>query len=97
MIGDSPDSDSELVYIKTLETDINSVSRDHVIKITPLVNTVNLEMKLDSGAGVSVISEKIIKEKFFNVKLKPYDLVLKSYSGQKMKPVGSDSWKQYTI
>jgi hypothetical protein len=79
MIDDSPDSDSELVYIKTLETDINSVSRNDVIKITPFVNTVNLEMEMDTGAGVSVIPEKVFKEKFPKVKLKPIDIVLKPY------------------
>jgi hypothetical protein len=43
---------------------------------------------MDTGAEVSVIPEKKFKEKSPNVKLKPSGIVIKSYSGQKMKPVG---------
>jgi hypothetical protein len=59
-----------------------------LIKITPFVNTVDLEMELDTRVGVSVIPEKVFEQKFPNAKLKPSDIVLKTYSGQKMKPVG---------
>lgn len=89
IINDSPDSNGDQIYIKTLEMDINSMSRsDDGIKITPLVNSVSLEMELDTGAGVSVIPEKIFKEKFPNVEMKPSDTVLKTYTGQRIKPVG---------
>ena len=87
MIND--ESDDDPIYIKTLERDINSMSKsDDVIKITPLVNSINLEMELDTGAAVSVIPEKIFMEKFPSVKMKPSDIVLKTYTGERMKPVG---------
>ena len=45
-------------------------------------------IKLDTGAAVSVILEKIFKKKFQSVKMKPSDIVLKTYTGEKIKPVG---------
>lgn len=43
------DSDVNQTYIKTLGMDINSTNRaDDVIKITPQVNDVSLEMELDT-------------------------------------------------
>ncbi|XP_062620772.1 uncharacterized protein K02A2.6-like [Saccostrea cucullata] len=88
MINQNDSSDSD-IYIKTLEMDINSMRRsDDVIRITPIVNSVSLEMELDTGAAVSVIPEKIFKEKFPNVKLKPSDILLKTYTGERIKPAG---------
>lgn len=88
MINDSSESDDDPMYIKTLERDINSMSKsDDVIKIIPLVNSVSLEIELDTGAAVSLITEKIFMEKFPSVKMKPSDIVLKTYTGERMKPV----------
>lgn len=43
------DSDVNQTYIKTLEMDISSTNRaDDIIKITPQVNDVSLEMELDT-------------------------------------------------
>lgn len=43
------DSDVNQTYIKTLGMDISSTNRaDDVIKITPQVNDVSLEMELDT-------------------------------------------------
>ena len=61
---------------------------DDVIKITPQVNSISLEMEMDPGAAVSVIPGKIFMEKFPNVKMKPSDIVLKAYTREKIKPVG---------
>lgn len=87
MDGDS-DSDIDQIYIKTLGMDINSINRaDDVIKITPQVNDVSLEMELDTGAAVSVIPEEISNTKFPKVKIQPSDIVLKTYTGERIKPV----------
>lgn len=45
-------------------------------------------MDLDTGSAVSVIPEKIFKEKFQNIKLEPSDLVLRTFSGEKLGVVG---------
>lgn len=85
--GESDDSDD--AYIGTIEVELNSVRKtDGVIKITPKVNGVSLDMELDTGAAVSVISEKTFNANFSNVKLESSDVMLKTYTGEKLKPVG---------
>ena len=83
LINNSSESDDDHINIKTLEMNINinSMSKsDDVIKITPLVNSLSLEMELDTAAAVSVIPEKIFMEKLPSVKMKPSDIVLKTYT-----------------
>ena len=65
-----------------MNINIDSMSKsDDLIKITTLVNSLSLEMELETGAAVSVISEKISMEKFPSVKMKPNGIVLKTNTG----------------
>lgn len=47
-----------------------------------LVQNRPLRMELDTGASVSVIGEKLFREKFPGIKLKDSSVFLISYSGQ---------------
>lgn len=88
-MDDDSDSDVDQMYIKTFGMDINSISRtDDVIKKKLQVNDVSLEMNLDTEAAVSVLPERMFNTKFPKLKIQPSDIVLKTYTGERLKPVG---------
>ena len=47
-----------------------------------------LNMEVDTGAAVSILSETALQKKFPRNKLKPSSMVLKTYTGEPMKVVG---------
>ena len=55
------------------------------------MNTVTLPMELDTGASVSLVSEKTLCDKFANTMLAPSDIRLKTYTGEKLKVLGEMS------
>ncbi|XP_059047717.1 uncharacterized protein K02A2.6-like [Achroia grisella] len=69
-------------------TDVNHISP---FMVKCYVNSIPLNMELDTGAAVSCITKRIYSEKFSNVKLEGTPLVLKTYSGEIVKPVGKIS------
>ena len=58
------------------------------IKIPLLVDNVLLEMELDTGAAITIISEVKYKEHFSETKLRESSTLLKTYSGERLKVVG---------
>lgn len=66
-------------------TDINS-NKPIIIKL--VVNDVLLDMELDTGAGVSILPEKLMKEKFKGLLVKPTLVKLKAYYGALIEPLG---------
>lgn len=48
-----------------------------------------LKMEVDTGAAVSVISEKLYKRRFKKAKLRPTNCVLRTYSKQSLRLRGS--------
>ena len=58
------------------------------IKIPLLVDNVVLEMELDTGAAITIISEAKYKEHFSATKLRESSTILKTYSGERLKVVG---------
>ena len=58
------------------------------IKIPLLVDNVLLEMELDTGAAITIISEAKYKEHFSETKLKESSTLLKTYSGERLKVIG---------
>ena len=54
-----------------------------------LINGKKLSMELDTGAEVSIISEKTREETFPEEKLRPSDLKLKTYTNEPMKVTGT--------
>ena len=68
--------------------DVGRYSNDSIY-VHMLINGKKLSMKLDSGAEVSIISEKTRKEIFPEEKLRPSDLKLKSYTNEPTKITGT--------
>ncbi|MCG8032935.1 MAG: DDE-type integrase/transposase/recombinase [Candidatus Thiodiazotropha taylori] len=88
---DRNDSDEDL-YISTLSAECNSVkdrqSISDMIWITPRVNEQSFKMELDTGSAVSVISQSDYKTHFANIALNSTSVTLKTYSGEKVVPLG---------
>ena len=58
-------------------------------------NAVDLNMKLDTGASLSVISEQQLKDKFPKVKLENSNVRLRAYTGKELTIVGQAIVKVY--
>lgn len=88
---DRDDTDDDL-YISTLYADCNSVKENKscadIIWITPRVNGKTFKMELDTGSAVSVISKSEFKAQFGDLPLKSTSVTLKTYSGEKVVPLG---------
>lgn len=59
-----------------------------VIWLTPKVNGVPLKMELDTGSALSIISSKDYKAKFPDAKLSRTTVKLKTYTDEKVTPLG---------
>ncbi|KAL6463598.1 hypothetical protein MHYP_G00279890 [Metynnis hypsauchen] len=59
-----------------------------VILIRPEVEGVSINMELDTGAAVSLISEELYRDKLAHVRLCNTSMVLKTYTGEMMAPEG---------
>ncbi|XP_060782844.1 uncharacterized protein K02A2.6 [Neoarius graeffei] len=59
-----------------------------MIWVTPKINGKKLKMELDTGSAISLISLKDYKQNFADVKLKQTPILLKTYTGEKVAPVG---------
>ena len=59
-----------------------------VITVTPTVNGIQLPMELDTGASVSLISERTWREQFQAAPLESTSVVLKTYTGQNLRVLG---------
>ena len=69
---------------------LNSIytSAGGVLRVRLLLNRVPLEMELDSGAAVSIITKKVRQYLFSELSLKLSILSLKTYSGEYLPAVG---------
>lgn len=68
---------------------LNEVNFCKPFIIKMLVNGVPLEMELDTGAGVSVLPDNILKEKLSVYKVQPTLVKLKAYDGAIIEPIGA--------
>jgi len=73
-------------------TDINS-NKAIIVKL--IVNDVLLDMELDTGAGVSILPENLMKEKFKGLLIKPTLVKLKAYNGALIEPLGETEMMVY--
>ena len=60
----------------------------NVIWVKPKINETLIEMELDTGSGVSVISKNDFDKHFKGCKLNETSLTLKTYSGESIHPQG---------
>ena len=88
---DRDDTDDDL-YISTLYADCISVKENKscadTIWITPRVNGKTFKMELDTGSAVLVISKSEFKAQFGDLPLESTSVTLKTYSGEKVVPLG---------
>ena len=88
--SDTTDSDGVGLHVVKLTNAIQqeSTSAAAAIWVKPKVEGQAIEMELDTGAAVSIISEKLFRAKFNQVRLRTTNVLLKSYTGQTMAPLG---------
>lgn len=85
-------SEVELFSVETGNKDIASEAGTDMVKpyfVYVRVNEKRLKMEIDTGAAVSVISENLYKRRFKKEKLMPSNCVLRTYSKQSLRLMGS--------
>ena len=70
--------------------ELHKVSKTHtnIIWVTPEVDEKPLQMELDTGSAVSVLPLSKYTTMFKSSKLDPTNTVLKTYTGEKIQPIG---------
>ncbi|XP_063635189.1 uncharacterized protein K02A2.6-like [Cydia splendana] len=76
-----------------LEVNLSFVKEDNFSKYKPYYVTLNvnnhdIKMEIDTGSAISCISPKVYEKYFSNCELKPGHLILRYYSGEKVRPLG---------
>lgn len=85
-MNDERDDDS---FVASLEVNnVNQVKAGEVIWVTPKINGHTLKMELDTGSAISTLPLQKYKEIFADTPLVDTKAILKTYSGEKMKPEG---------
>jgi len=86
-VGNTVDEPQETPESEGLFT-VRERGSDPAIVLEPVVNGVNLQMELDTGTFVSLMSEKTWREFFPESELVGSDVLLKTYSGEKLHVLG---------
>ncbi len=81
--GTDSDSEVDLAYVNK----VSSGSADPIY-LTPIVNGKPLKMELDTGAAISLISLKDYQKHFPTKPLLDSNIVLKTYTGERIRPIG---------
>ena len=77
------DTDSEEFCLHTIKAQTSQP-----ILVTLQVEDVSLSMELDTGAAYSVISEATFRAAFSHMKLRPSEVLLKSYTSERIQVLG---------
>ena len=72
----SGESDEEYLHVMSLSSNTEGYW------VTPLLEGNPVQMQVDTGAAVSLISEVVHQEQLKHLKLKPAKLTLKTYTGE---------------
>ena len=89
------DSDEETYECDTYECaslevhQVGSKKGSDVIWVTPQVEGRDLRMELDTGSAISAIPLRVYKQHYGQLQIKRTDILLKSYTGQQIKPKGT--------
>lgn len=82
------DSDSDDKFLGTMELNTVSAENTNIIWVTPEIENTPLKMELDTGSAVSIIPVTMYERHFKDVQLRKTDVILKTYSGEKLSPKG---------
>ena len=83
VVEDSPSDSEEEFQLLTIGT-----RSSHPISVDLVVNGKPLTMEVDTGAADSVLSEQTFKSLFPDTSLEPTNVVLKTYTGERMQVHG---------
>ena len=64
------------------------MNKDHNLKLKLVINQKYLEMELDKGSAVTLVSQQTFAQLWPKTPLEASDIVLKTYSGERMKTLG---------
>jgi len=67
---------------------LSNINNNKAIIIKLMVNSVLLDMELDTGDGVSILPEKVMREKFKELLVEPTLVKLKTYDGALIELLG---------
>ena len=81
-LGEYPSEDESEIY------HLHQLSGKRAFKVLLCVNEKNIEFEIDTGSGLSIISEFMQKEIFNKAALLQTNVVLKTYSGEHLKVLG---------
>lgn len=65
-----------------------SAENTNIIWVTPEIENTPLKMELETGSAVSIIPVTTYEKLFKTKKLRKTDVILKTYSGEKLSPKG---------
>ena len=85
---DQETTEMESSSVEYIVDNVGRYSND-LVYVQMLINAKWLSMELDTGAEVSIISEKTRKEIFPDEILRPSNLKLKTYTNEPMKVTGT--------
>lgn len=83
-MGDERDDDSLVASLEV--NNVNQVTAGEVISVTPRTNGHTLKMELDTGSAISTPPLQKYKEMFVDTPLVDTKAILKTHSGEKIKP-----------
>eukprot|EP00118_Oscarella_pearsei_P023941 m.294194 g.294194 ORF g.294194 m.294194 type:complete len:713 (+) comp40742_c0_seq74:392-2530(+) len=87
-IEEVDDTDEDEFYLNAINSVKGDTSR---ITVTPIINGKAITMEVDTGAAVSIISRKTWTENFKEYPLTTANVVLTTYSNEKLEVLGQSS------
>ena len=87
--GETPDGviqDSSEWGIFTVQSKLETTQPS--INVELKINSTEVVMELDTGASLTIMSEKTLKQKLPHLELEPSAVILKTYSGEQLKVLG---------
>lgn len=88
-LAENSGSDSDERLIGRMELNTVTSPSSSIIWVTPDIEGKPLKMELDTGSAVSIISTTVYNEHFKAIKLKNTNVLLKTYSGERLSPMGA--------
>ena len=80
--------DEDIIYIHKVDTN------KAPIHVALNVRDKNVHFELDTGWGISVMSEDTFRSKFGSYKLNGTNIIIKTYSIEKLKVFGNNIWRK---
>jgi hypothetical protein len=86
---DSTESDLYTLNASCSDMHVNQVSQCSSITVPVQIQGQNTEMQLDTGCALSLARKSFVEKYCSDVLVTPTDVVMTTYSGEKLYPLGS--------